>query len=158
MYMKLYCFFSFLVMPATSLFTNNYGFHQVARRLRKNDALDKKKYMIDIDGTICSITESDYPNCKPQWDVIERCNALYAEGHEIHYWTARGAVSGKNWDDFTVNQLESWNVCYDTISMGKPHYDVWIDDKALHVSDFLNNNSIKPISIDSHRTSMKKEG
>ena len=155
--MKLYCFFSFLVMPAASLFTNNYGFHQVARRFRKTDALDKKKYMIDIDGTICSITESDYPNCKPQWGVIEKCNALYEEGNEIHYWTARGAVSGKNWDDFTVNQLESWNVCYDTINMGKPHYDVWIDDKALHVSDFLNKISIKPISIDSHRISTKKE-
>ena len=41
--------------------------------------------------------------------------------------------------------------------MGKPHYDIWIDDKALHVSDFLNKISITPISIDSHRISMKKE-
>ena len=110
MYMKLYYFLSFLIIPATSLFTNNRGIRQIARRFRSNDALDKKIYMIDIDGTICSITKSDYPNSKPQWDVIEKCNALYEAGHEIHYWTARGAVSGKNWDDFTVNQLESWNV------------------------------------------------
>lgn len=157
MYMKLYYFLSFLIIPATSLFTNNRGIRQIARRFRSNDALDKKIYMIDIDGTICSITKSDYPNSKPQWDVIEKCNALYEAGHEIHYWTARGAVSGKNWDDFTVNQLESWNVYYDTINMGKPHYDIWIDDKALHVSDFLNKISITPISIDSHRISMKKE-
>jgi hypothetical protein len=51
--------------------------------------------------------------------------------------TVRGAYSGKNWDDFTVNQLESWDVKYHTINMGKPHYDVWIDDKAINANDFM---------------------
>ena len=54
----------------------------------------------------------------------------------MHYWTARGALSGINWDEFTVQQLESWNVKYDSINMGKPHYDVWVDDKAINARDF----------------------
>ena len=92
--------------------------------------------MIDIDGTICNKTNSDYLTCKPRKDKIDLFNRLYNNGHEIHYWTARGANSGKNWDDLTIKQLKSWNVKYNTINMGKPHYDVWIDDKAINVEDF----------------------
>ena len=94
------------------------------------------KYMIDIDGTICDKTDSDYLMCKPRKDKIDLFNRLYNSGHEVHYWTARGANSGKNWDDLTIEQLDSWDVKYNTINMGKPHYDVWIDDKAVNVEDF----------------------
>ena len=92
--------------------------------------------MIDIDGTICNKTNSDYLNCNPRKDKIDLFNRLYNNGHEVHYWTARGANSGKNWDDLTIEQLELWDVKYNTINMGKPHYDVWIDDKAINVEDF----------------------
>ena len=54
----------------------------------------------------------------------------------MHYWTSRGALSKKNWDKLTVKQLLSWGVKYHTINMGKPHYDVWIDDKAINVKHF----------------------
>ena len=62
---------------------------------------------------------------------------MYDNGHEVHYWTARGANSGKNWDKLTIKLLEAWNVKYTSINMGKPHYDVWIDDKAINAEDFL---------------------
>lgn len=116
----------------------HYGFRQVAhRRSYITHNVNKIKYMIDIDGTICSKTNSEYTSCVPRTDKISLFNRLYEEGHEVHYWTARGANSGKNWDDFTVNQLESWDVKYHTINMGKPHYDVWIDDKAINANDFM---------------------
>ena len=62
--------------------------------------------------------------------------ALSEKGHQIHYWTARGANSGKNWDELTVQQLNSWGVRYNSINMGKPHYDIWIDDKAINAKYF----------------------
>lgn len=96
---------------------------------------DKRRYFIDIDGTICNITASDYPNSQPNKQKIRVFNELYQQGHEVHYWTGRGSVSGKNWDKFTKQQLESWGVLYTSINMGKPHYDVWIDDKAINVKD-----------------------
>lgn len=92
---------------------------------------DKKRYFIDIDGTICSTINSDYYNCKPKYDKIRIFNALFEQGDEVHYWTARGAISGKSWDKFTIDQLQYWGAKYTSINMGKPHYDVWIDDKTV---------------------------
>ena len=94
-----------------------------------------KSYIIDIDGTICFTNQSDYYNSIPNFSKIQKFNKLYDDGNEINYWTARGANSGKNWDEFTIKQLNNWNVKYTTINMDKPHYDVWIDDKAINVDD-----------------------
>ncbi len=95
------------------------------------------KYIIDIDGTICHTEGNDYINSKPYLDRIEAANKLYDEGHEIHYWTARGSASGLDWEKFTVMQLKSWGCKYHTIKTGKPSYDIWVDDKATHSSDFF---------------------
>lgn len=94
-----------------------------------------KSFMIDIDGTICNTKNSDYLTSTPRLKNIAVFNKLYDQGHQIHYWTARGAISGKNWDEFTVMQLKKWKVKYSTINMGKPHYDIWIDDKAINAND-----------------------
>lgn len=95
----------------------------------------RKKYFIDIQGTICKSYKNDYHISAPKYDVIQYFNKLYDEGNEIHYWTARGSVSGKKWDKITVQQLKSWKCKYDSINIGKPHYDYWIDDKAINVKD-----------------------
>jgi hypothetical protein len=92
-------------------------------------------FMIDIDGTICNTHNSDYLKSIPRAKNIAVFNKLYDQGHQIHYWTARGANSGKNWDEFTIMQLKQWNVKFTTINMGKPHYDIWIDDKAINAND-----------------------
>jgi hypothetical protein len=97
---------------------------------------DTKRFFIDIDGTICFTCGSDYHNSKPDHEKIRAFNKLLEEGSEVHYWTARGANSGKSWDKFTIDQLQSWNVRYTSINMGKPHYDVWIDDKSIHPDHF----------------------
>ena len=114
---------------------NRNFFRQIAFHERTPQP-NKLKYMIDIDGTICTKTDSDYVNTKPIYNNIDIFNTLYNKGNEIHYWTARGAISGKNWDELTIHQLKSWNVKYNSINMGKPHYDVWIDDKAYNVKHF----------------------
>lgn len=96
---------------------------------------DRKKYFVDIDGTICNTYKNDYYLSTPKPSIIEYFNKLYEEGNEIHYWTARGSITGKNWDKLTIKQLKSWNCKYDTINIGKPHYDVWVDDKSINIKD-----------------------
>lgn len=97
-----------------------------------------KTYFIDIDGTICNNTYGDYTNAQPILNRIDRVNSLFDQGNEIIYWTARGAQSGKDWAQFTKNQLDSWGAKYTRFIPNKPHYDVWVDDKAINANDFFN--------------------
>ena len=97
------------------------------------------KYIVDIDGTICSQErpKPDYPTAEPYFDRIEKLNKLYDDGHEIHYWTARGSGSGKDWVEFTKTQLIGWGVKSSSINCGKPIYDIWVDDKAINDNSFF---------------------
>jgi len=95
------------------------------------------KYIVDIDGTICTSTNGDYPNAEPYLQRIEYFNMLYDAGNEVHYWTARGSNTGKDWLELTLKQLNDWGVKYTTAKTGKPAYDVWIDDKAFNVGTYF---------------------
>lgn len=95
------------------------------------------KYIVDIDGTICTVTNGDYSNAEPYLSRISHFNMLYDAGNEIHYWTARGSVTGKNWDELTIKQLNDWGVKYTSAKTGKPAYDIWIDDKAFNVGTYF---------------------
>lgn len=89
------------------------------------------KYIVDIDGTICTQQKSgEYYKAEPYTDRIEQLNSLHDEGHEIVYWTARGMSSGMDHTDLTKKQLTEWGCRYTALKMNKPSYDVWIDDKA----------------------------
>jgi len=102
-------------------------------------------YMVDIDGTICEQQTAreknsefpDYSLSKPYKDRIAQINKLYDEGHQIQYWTARGTVSGIDWYEQTVKQLRDWGAKYHRVSVGKPHYDIWVDDKAIEIDNFF---------------------
>lgn len=98
-----------------------------------------KKYIIDIDGTICNTSGNDYSNSIPIKNRIQKINSLYDQGHYIKYMTARGATSKIDHNDLTVHQLNSWGCKYHELSAGeKEHYDFWIDDKAQNAKDFFN--------------------
>jgi hypothetical protein len=94
-------------------------------------------YMVDIDGTICDSINGDYNNAVPKLERIAQVNFLFDSGHEIHYWTARGARTGLNWNDLTSTQLKNWGCKYTSFNMKKPSYDVWIDDNAINSEDFF---------------------
>lgn len=96
------------------------------------------KYIVDIDNTICISVNSDYNNSIPMHNRINQMNKLFDEGHEIHYWTARGMSSGLDWSKLTYKQFAEWGVKYHTLSFGKPSYDVWVDDKAINDLEFFN--------------------
>ena len=88
------------------------------------------RYIVDIDNTICRTDNGDYPNSYPLREHINEINALYDQGHEIIYWTARGSNTGKDWEELTHTQLLEWECKFDDLWMKKPAYDVWIGDKA----------------------------
>ena len=102
-----------------------------------------KVYIVDIDGTICTQNNvkkgiPDYSIAKPILDRIKKINDLYEKGNEIHYWTARGSVSGIDHTELTKNQLNLWGCKYTSLRVGdKPHYDIWIDDKAIWSEDYF---------------------
>lgn len=93
-------------------------------------------YYVDIDGTICTITNGNYEKAEPYTKNIEKINALYDAGHTIVYWTARGAVSGTNWTTLTARQLEAWGAKHNELRMNsKPHYDLLICDKTKRIEE-----------------------
>lgn len=96
------------------------------------------RFFCDIDGTICSTVEDgDYTKTNPYKYKIDHMNYLYDQGHEVHYWTARGMSSGKNWQDLTKKQLDDWGVKYTSLNFNKPSYDLWIDDKCINEREYF---------------------
>ena len=94
-------------------------------------------YIIDIDNTICKTNASLYEDSQPYPEKIKKINQLYDDGHKIIYWTARGSSSGLDWSELTEKQLKSWGCKYHELRLGKPSYDIWVDDKAINEKDFF---------------------
>lgn len=90
------------------------------------------KYVIDIDGTICS-QEKNYAEAMPLFNRIERINQLYDEGHTIVYFTARGTETGIDWREITERQFKMWGVKYHDLIFGKPAADYYLDDRMLNL-------------------------
>ena len=112
------------------------GFIKVVKK--KN----KKTICFDLDGTLCTTTNGDYDKAKPKRKAILRVNKLYEEGNKITIFTAR--FMGRYGDNptkakkagylLTLKQLKKWNIKYHRLVMGKPSYDILIDDKAFSYS------------------------
>ena len=90
------------------------------------------KYVVDIDGTICTQAEN-YAEAMPLLNRIERINQLYDEGHTIVYFTARGTETGIDWREITERQFKMWGVKYHDLIFGKPAADYYLDDRMLNL-------------------------
>lgn len=104
------------------------------------------RVVIDVDDTICDNLNRDYAHAIPKKDVIDKINQLHREGVEIALHTARGQASC-NGDLMKIiatkkPTLEKWlkenNVEYDELIFGKPLGDLYVDDKAMEVREFVN--------------------
>uniref|UniRef100_A0A6C0LXH7 FCP1 homology domain-containing protein n=1 Tax=viral metagenome TaxID=1070528 RepID=A0A6C0LXH7_9ZZZZ len=100
------------------------------------------KIFVDIDDTICFYkkeegTKMDYSKAIPYLERINKINKLYDEGHKIIYWTARGSVTQKLWFNITYEQLKSWKCKFHELRMGKPAYDLFIDDKNINSNTYF---------------------
>lgn len=105
------------------------------------------KIFIDIDNTIFKTEGSNYECSTPIQDNIDKANKLYDDGHIITYWTARGCKSGKSAEYFslTYEQLNQFNVKFHELRMGKPHFDLFIDDKGLNAMNSWTDDNINSI-------------
>ena len=108
--------------------------------------MDKKTYVIDIDGTICDWEPGrDYTLASPFPERIKVLNKLYDQGHTIKYFTARGmgrygGRSDKAIESFyaiTESQLDRWGCKYHELILGKPAGDYYIDDKGIDANEFF---------------------
>lgn len=94
-------------------------------------------YCFDIDGTLCSNTDGAYELAEPDPGAIARVNSLYAAGHRIVLYTARGSTTGLDWRALTERQLASWGVRYHDLFLGKPQADVYIDDRGVNAKEWM---------------------
>ena len=104
------------------------------------------KLVFDIDDTICNNKNRDYENAIPFKDVIDKINKLHKQGAKITLYTSRGMVSCNGDLEKIIKKnkpiLEKWlkknKVEYDELIFGKPLGDMYVDDKAINVNDFIN--------------------
>ena len=101
----------------------------------------KKTICFDIDGVICNqVKDGIYEKAKPYKKNIEAINNLYKKKYRIILFTSRymGRTRGnvklvnKIGYKFTHQQLKKWNLKFHKLIMGKPSYDVIVDDKSLN--------------------------
>lgn len=104
------------------------------------------RIVIDVDDTLCDNKGRDYINATPYRDVINKVNLLYNEGYYIILYTARGMkscngdlkkIKEKN-EAILIEWLQKHNVKYHELIFGKVLGDIYVDDKAMEVRDFVN--------------------
>jgi capsule biosynthesis phosphatase len=96
----------------------------------------------DVDNTVLLYKDvgGSYRDCKPVARIVQLIRRLKAEGHTIVLYTARGmATANSNVGQLqaavgrdTFESLAQVGVPYDEIYFGKPHADVYVDDKGLN--------------------------
>lgn len=97
--------------------------------------------LVDIDETICFYPKvRRYDLAEPCHENISKINNLYNKGWEIVYWTARGSISGIDYEEYTKKQLDQWGCKYHDLITGtspnpKPAFDLVIDDKARRIEE-----------------------
>lgn len=112
----------------------------------------------DLDNTLVTYPTKpyDYTTVKPIKNMIDILKKLKKQGHHIIIHTARrmkthnhnvGLVI-KDIALITINTLNEFNIEYDELIFGKPHADIYIDDKSINpyinnisYFGFFNNNS-----------------
>jgi histidinol phosphatase-like enzyme len=110
--------------------------------------MNKQKIIaFDLDDVICfrpqkyeNLGMKKYDYCEPNEEIIKLVNSLYDDNNIIIIYTARGMNQCKGDVDEvyeqlynkTLYQLKLWNIKFHKLVMGKIHYDILIDDKALN--------------------------
>lgn len=93
--------------------------------------------IVDIDNTIFRTKGIDYGKSIPIKKRIRHFNKLYDIGVKIIYWTSRGVGSGIDYRKLTEQQFKEFNVKYTQLRLDKPIYDMWIDDKAINIKEYV---------------------
>lgn len=97
-------------------------------------------YCFDLDGTLAKAAPDgrSYDATRPIPERIAIVNQLFDDGHHIIVDSARGTVSGENWQQRTAEQLKAWGLKYHELRTGvKVFADFYIDDRALSDREFF---------------------
>lgn len=108
-----------------------------------------KIYCFDLDNTLCITKNKGYSDSLPIVERIKEVNDLYEKGYYIKIYTARGTTEFKGnlalvldkYYSLTKNQINEWGLKYHELILGKPPYDLFIDDKAINSESYF-----KPIN------------
>ena len=92
---------------------------------------------VDIDNTVFKTEGTSYEDSVPMPRRIEKINKLYESGNTIVYWNARGTGSGKDYSKLTEDQLRKSGAKFHNLLMGKPVYDLFIDDKNINSETYF---------------------
>ena len=121
----------------------------------KKNKIKKKIFCFDIDNTICKTSGRNYQKSLPIKKNINLINKLQKEGHYIKIFTSR--YMGRTNSDSkkakkigykkTFKQLTKWGLIFDDLIMGKPRFDIYVDDKNLgfktNWADLINETYLK---------------
>ena len=106
-----------------------------------------KKFCFDLDGVICTTKKNYYNKSKPKKKVIKMINSLYKNNYIIVFTSRYMGRSKENIKlankkayNFTLKQLKRWGLKFHKLKLGKPSYDVFVDDKNF---DFKKNWLVK---------------
>ena len=100
----------------------------------------KKIFCFDLDGVICQTKKNYYSKAKPIKKSIKLINDLYYKGYKIIIFTARfmgrsnqnQKKAKKKGYKMTYNQLKKWGLNFHKLELGKPSFDVYVDDKNFN--------------------------
>lgn len=108
-----------------------------AQKLQQKLGMGKAPVLcFDIDGVIANITpDNQYDRATPCQETVQAIQTLYRLGCFIILFTARGTMTGINWQDVTRQQMKEWDVPYHELLFGKPAADYYIDDKLIALEE-----------------------
>jgi capsule biosynthesis phosphatase len=124
--------------------------HSIVRREQTLD-LFNRSIVIDLDDTISLADNSihdvyeKYMSAEPNLSIIEGMRRLHKEGWYITIHTARHMKTCYNDPDeafarlgqMTADWLDAHKVPFDQLVFGKPYGVYYIDDKAMHLYEFI---------------------
>lgn len=121
-----------------------------------------KRLIIDLDDTICTTSNGDYMNSKPNSTLVDRLKSYKNDGFEIVIHTSRNmrTYEGKlgKINVHTLPKIINWlnenNVPFDEVIVGKPwcgFEGFYVDDKSIRPSEFVK------LSYDEIRLLLEKE-
>ena len=97
-----------------------------------------QRFVFDIDGVIAQFDpDLRYEEARPNEPMIRVIRKLYEAGNTIVLHTARGYVTGIDWEEVTKKQLAAFDCPYHELHFGKPNADYYIDDKMLDMNELL---------------------
>lgn len=110
--------------------------------------MDKKIIAFDLDNTLC--VGHPYIDAEPLPRMIGIVNQLYDDGYHIVIYTGRGMktfadqqkATNKYWH-LTHSQLMKWKIKHHELIMGKPDFDLLIDDKAINSQCIIDRKDIE---------------